>query len=161
MSIMLVLVHDNEMGAQKLVAHVQTLQKQQLLIVAEAAIVVRQADGRVIVKQVKSLVGSGMWGGAFWGLLIGLLFGQPWLGSAAGNTAENETLDCGLNAQFIEEIEQTIQRGNSALFLLVAYINQEKVLAELAKHDAKQLRINLSAGDEAKLCDTFGVVEGY
>gem|GEM_PF-2089296 len=54
------------------------LQKQHLIVLEDAAVVVRKQDGKV--KQAVSLVGTGALGGAFWGMLIGLLFLAPWLG---------------------------------------------------------------------------------
>jgi uncharacterized membrane protein len=51
--------------------------KQELIKLDDAAVVVRRADGQVKVKQATSLVGAGALGGAFWGMLIGLLFFMP------------------------------------------------------------------------------------
>jgi uncharacterized membrane protein len=50
------------------------LQKLQLISLADAAVIVRRQDGKVKVKQTVSLVGAGALGGAFWGMLIGMLF---------------------------------------------------------------------------------------
>jgi uncharacterized membrane protein len=60
------------------------LQKLQLISLFDAAVVVQKEDGKVNVKQAVSLVGVGALGGAFWGMLIGLLFFAPWLGRAIG-----------------------------------------------------------------------------
>ena len=58
------------------------LQKQHLISLEDASVVVRRQDGKVKVKQAVSLVGAGALGGAFWGMLIGILFWMPWLGLA-------------------------------------------------------------------------------
>jgi uncharacterized membrane protein len=60
------------------------LQKERLVTLDDAAVVVRRQDGKVKVNQATSLVGAGSLGGAFWGMLIGLLFFMPWLGLAVG-----------------------------------------------------------------------------
>ena len=62
------------------------LQKQQLITVSDAAIVVRKDDGKVKVKQAVSLVGAGAMGGAFWGMLFGVIFFVPLFGAIIGAT---------------------------------------------------------------------------
>jgi uncharacterized membrane protein len=157
MSVLLVVVCDNEVGSQKVIGQVQALQRQQLLIVSDAAIVIRQADEKTKVKQVNSLVGSGMWGGAFWGLLISMLFGCSLSGLVTGS---DQVSDCGLDTHFVNDVRYSIKLGYSALFLMIAYMDQDKVLAALTEHKANQFRIDLNSADEAKLRDAFGVVEG-
>ena len=74
MSELLVFAFDNPDGANAMVGTLQSLQKQQLIQLADAAIVVRKPDGKAKVKQLNSLVGAGALGGAFWGMLIGTFF---------------------------------------------------------------------------------------
>ncbi|MBX3061073.1 MAG: DUF1269 domain-containing protein, partial [Anaerolineae bacterium] len=117
---------------------------------------------KVKVKQANNLVGAGALGGAFWGLFIGLLFGVPWLGLAmgvAGGATAGKLSDCGLDDEFVKEVGRTIEPGHSALFLMVEYMTEDKVLPELARHKSTLLRTNLNSADEARLRDTFGVVE--
>ena len=47
-------------------------------MLSDAAVVIRRQYGHVKVKHAVSLVGNGALGGAFWGLLIGLIFWMPW-----------------------------------------------------------------------------------
>lgn len=162
MSTLLVFAFDNETGAPEMVGHIQALQRQQLITLSDAAAVIRRQDGKVKVKQANNLVGAGALGGAFWGLFIGLLFGAPWLGLAMGATggaAAGKLWDCGVDDEFIKEVGRTIEPGHSALFLMVAYMTEDKVLPELARHNATLLRTNLNSADEARLRDVFGVVE--
>jgi uncharacterized membrane protein len=162
MSILLVFAFDSETGAQKMVADVQALQRQQILTLSDAATVIRRRDGKVKIKQVNNLVGAGALGGAFWGLFIGLLFWTPWLGLEAGATAgtlAGKVADCGIADDFIQEVGATIKPGHSALFLMVAYMTEDKVLTALAQHHARLLRTNLSNEDESRLREVFGVVE--
>ena len=84
MSDLIVLAFNSEDGALKLRDKLLSMQKGHLIELADAAVVVRGQDGKAKVKQLHSLVGAGALGGAFWGMLIGLLFFMPWLGLAAG-----------------------------------------------------------------------------
>jgi uncharacterized membrane protein len=84
MSDLYVLAFKTETGAQEAAETIKDLQKQELITLEDAAIVVRREDGKVKVKQAQSLVGAGALGGAFWGMLIGLIFWMPWLGLAIG-----------------------------------------------------------------------------
>lgn len=63
---------DNPDGANAMVGTLQSLQKQQLIQLADAAVVVRKPDGKAKVR-LNSLVGAGALV-ACWGMLIGLLF---------------------------------------------------------------------------------------
>ena len=84
MSDLIVLTFKNETGAAEMRDTLVSLQKQKIVTLEDAAVVVRRQDGKVKVKQAVSLVGAGALGGAFWGMLIGLLFFAPWLGLAIG-----------------------------------------------------------------------------
>ncbi|KPK11023.1 MAG: hypothetical protein AMJ56_06860 [Anaerolineae bacterium SG8_19] len=123
------------------------LQKEELITLEDAAVVVRPQKGKPKVKQAQSLVGAGALGGAFWGMLIGLLFFAPWLGLVAGAVG---------GAIFIKEVGETIEPGHSALFLLVVKATRDKVLPELAKYNATILQTSLSEEDDAKLREAFG-----
>jgi uncharacterized membrane protein len=158
MSELLVFAFDNPDGANEMVGTIQSLQKQQLIQLADAAIVVRKPDGKAKVKQLNSLVGAGALGGAFWGMLIGLLFFMPWLGLAIGaisGAIAGKLSDVGIDDNFIKEVGATIEPNHSALFLMVQSMTEDKVFEALTAHKATLLRTNLSAEDEAKLREAF------
>lgn len=162
MSELIVFAFDNTDGAQNMIAGVKSLQKQQLITLADAAIVVRKDDGKPKVKQLNSLVGAGALGGAFWGMLIGLLFWAPWLGLAIGAAAgaiAGKFSDIGIDDDFIKEVGATIEPGHSALFLLVEDVTADKAIDALKEYHPTVLRTSLSAEDEAKLKEAFGDVE--
>ena len=162
MSELIVFAFQNENGAARMAEEMKSLQKQQLVTLSDAATVVRKEDGKVKVKQANDLVGPGALGGAFWGMLIGLLFMMPWLGLAIGavtGAIAGKVADIGIDDDFIKEVGETIQPGQSALFLLIEQWTEDKVLPELAGYDATILRTNLSAEAEAKLKAAFGAIE--
>jgi uncharacterized membrane protein len=71
---MVVLAFDSENGADQGRQKLVELNNQYVLNLVDAAEVVRHADGKVKVKNIRNLTGVGAMGGAFWGLIFGLLF---------------------------------------------------------------------------------------
>ena len=162
MSELIVLAFDNEEGALQMRDKLLDIRKHRMLQLADAAVVVRRQDGKVKVKQAVSLVGAGALGGAFWGMLIGLLFFAPWLGlaiGAASGALGGALSDYGVDDKFIKEVGAKIEPGHSALFLLVESWTEDKVLDEIAGFDAEVLQTSLSKEDEAKLKAAFGAEE--
>lgn len=162
MSDLIVLAFDSEDGALQARDRLAQLQKQELISLSDAAVVVRKPDGKPKVKQAVSLVGAGALGGAFWGMLIGLLFFAPWAGlalGALGGAIGGHFADVGVDDDFIKEVGNTIQPGHSALFLLVNSMTEDKVIPELKDMGAHVLQTNLSNEDEAKLRAAFGSEE--
>ncbi|MGD8806756.1 MAG: DUF1269 domain-containing protein [Chloroflexota bacterium] len=162
MSDLIVLVFDDEASAFQMRDKLLSLQKQQLISLGDAAIVVRQENGKPKVKQLQSLVGAGALGGAFWGMFIGLLFFAPWLGlvaGAVGGALSGKLTDIGVDDNFIKEVGQKIEPGQAALFLLVIQATADKVMPELQSYGARVLQTSLSNEDEQKLREAFGAQE--
>ncbi len=158
MSDLVVLAFDSEDGAFQMRDAMARMQKEHIVSLEDAAVVVRRQDGKVKVKQAQSLVGAGALGGAFWGMLIGLLFWMPWLGLAAGalgGAIGGHFTDVGVDDKFIKDVGNQIEPGHSALFLLIASSTPDKLLEEAGKFNATVIQTSLSAEDEAKLRDAF------
>lgn len=160
MSDMIVLRFPTLDGAEKMRDELKNLQKMHVIELEDAAVVVRPTDGKPKVKQAVSLVGTGALGGAFWGMLIGLLFFAPWLGliaGAVGGALGGKLTDIGVDDDFIKQVGQSIEPGNSALFLLVRSMTEDKVMPALESFDPAPtvLQTSLSEEDEAKLKSAF------
>ncbi|ELY94679.1 hypothetical protein C482_17945 [Natrialba chahannaoensis JCM 10990] len=159
---LIVLAFDSMDGAKDVRDELYELQKQELLQLDDAAVVVRKEDGHVKVKQARSLVGSGALGGAFWGLLIGIIFWMPWLGLAVGAASgalAGKFANVGVDDEFIDEVADTIEPGHSALFMLAHDISEERVVEDLASYDPEVIRTNLSPSDEDTLRQLFAAEE--
>jgi uncharacterized membrane protein len=162
MSDLIVVAFNTESGAQKLRKALVQMRKEELVELDDAAIVIRKPDGHAKVKQVDSLTGIGALGGAFWGLLIGLLFMMPWLGLAVGalaGAAGGHFTDIGVDDDFIKEVGNTIEPGHSAIFLLLRDTPPARLTAVLRESNGKILQTSLSKAEEAKLRATFGADE--
>ena len=159
MSNLIVFTFDNETEAERMRDELVKMQKQQIISLEDAAVVIRREDGKVKVKQAQSLVGAGALGGSFWGLLIGLLFWAPWLGLAIGaatGALAGGMSDVGVDDKFIKEVGEDIEPGHSALFLLVIESTPDKVMEGLQDFNPTIYQTSLSEEDDAKLRAAFG-----
>lgn len=162
MGCLLIFDFANQTGATQMIADVKSLQEQRLLTIADAATLLHQLDSKVKVRQVNSLVGEGALGGAFWGVLVGLLFMMPWMGLAIGavtGAVVGKFSDYGIDDRFLKKVGAVIEPGHSALFLVVEKMNEDKVFLQLARHQATVLRTNLSMEEETRLRSAFNAVE--
>ncbi|MGM0718278.1 MAG: DUF1269 domain-containing protein [Halobacteriota archaeon] len=151
-------------GAEAMRDRMYGLQKRELITIMDAAVVKRNEKGKAKVKQAHSLVGAGALGGAFWGMLIGLLFFAPWLGLLAGATSgalAGKLGDIGIDDDFIKEVRDSIDEGNSALFLLTQGGNLDRIKEELSdfEYEFDIMETNLTPEDEDRLRETFAAEE--
>ncbi|MGV2830426.1 DUF1269 domain-containing protein [Myxosarcina sp. GI1(2024)] len=154
MSELIVVSFDNELKADEVLHKLGQMQKEHLVDLEDAVVVIKNQKGKVKVKQAYDLVTSGAVGGGFWGSLIGLLFLHPLLGVAAGlatGALSGALTDIGINDEFIEDLGETIEPGTSALFLLVRKVTPDKVVEELRPFGGKLLQTSLSKSDETSL----------
>jgi uncharacterized membrane protein len=153
MSDLIVIGFSDEFKADEVLLDLRKLELDYLIDLDDAAIVVRNQNGKVRVKQTQELVASGALSGGFWGLLIGLMFFQPLLGivGAAVGALSGALTDIGIDDNFMRELGSTIEPGTSAIFILVRKSTPDKVLEDLSKFEGKVLQTSLSHEDEAKL----------
>lgn len=154
MSNLVVVGFDNELKADEVLHRVGELQREHLVDLDDAVVVIKNQKGKVKVKQSYDLVTSGAIGGGFWGSLIGLLFLHPLLGvtfGIASGALTGALTDIGIDDDFIKELGKTLESGTSALFLLVRKATPDKVLDELRPYGGKILKTSLSKSDEASL----------
>lgn len=153
MSDLIVIGFRDEFKADEVLLDLRKMEREYLIDLEDAALVVRKKDGRVQIKQTQELVTSGALSGGFWGLLMGLIFFHPMLAffGAAVGALSGALTDIGIDDNFIQELGNTIEPGTSAIFVLVRKSTPDKVLDDLSKFEGKVLRTSLSHEDEAQL----------
>lgn len=154
MADLVVIGYDDEFKAEEVRLTLAKLQKEHLIELEDAAVVVKNKDGKVKLKQAVDLAAAGAVSGSFWGLLIGLLFLSPLLGAvagAAGGAIGGALTDIGVDDNFMKELGATFEPGTSALFVLVRKVTPDKVLDEIAPFGGKVLRTSLSKDQENQL----------
>ena len=157
-----VLKFDTPAGASEMLELIQSLAKQHLITLQDAAIVSWQ-DGakKPKTKQMASLAGMGALDGAFWGMLFGLIFFIPLFGMAVGaamGALAGKFSDYGIDDDFIKSVREKVTEGTSGLFLMTSDAVMDKVTAAI-KEKGIQFELiasNLSNEQEEELRDAFG-----
>jgi uncharacterized membrane protein len=153
MSDLIVVGFKDEFKADEVMSELRRLQSEYLVDLEDAAVVVRNQEGKVKIKQAQELVATGALSGGYWGVLLSVLFFNPiftLVGAAAG-ALSGALSDIGINDDFMRDLGGTIEPGTSAIFVLIRKSTPDRVLADLSKFEGKVLRTSLSKEDEAKL----------
>ena len=156
MATLIAITYDKEKTGFDALDKLAELSKMQLITLADAAVAVKDQKGKVKVKQtLENQVsgGSAIWGG-FWGLLIGLLFLAPifWglMGALLGYIF-GKASDVGIDNKFIKQVGESLDLGQSALFIMVVEATTDKVLEEMSAFGGQVYQTSLSKEDEEKL----------
>lgn len=162
MSELVVVGFDNPEEADRVLVKLNSLQKEYLVDLEDAVVVVRDASGKVHLKQSVNLtalgVTSGLLSGSIWGGLVGLLFLNPLAGFVIGGAVgagagalSGSLSDYGIDDGFITSLGETIPNNSSALFVLIRKVQPEKVMAELQGLQGRVIKTSLSPEQEEKL----------
>jgi uncharacterized membrane protein len=159
MSELMVLGFENEAAADEFGTTLAQMQKDMIVQLQDAALVVRDEDGKPHVKHDNHLVGAGALGGAFWGMLFGLIFLMPFLGLAIGaglGALFGKMGKTGIDKQVLEQMGDAVPPGKAGWFLLIGQMTEDKFLAAVTGSGAKLVRSNLSHEQEEELKKAFG-----
>jgi uncharacterized membrane protein len=156
MSTLIVVGYKDIHKAEEVRLQLWKLQRDYLLDLEDAVVVVKDFKGKVKLHQAVNLTSAGAMNGGFWGALIGLIFLNPLLGLAVGASAgavSGALTDVGIDDNFMKELGATMTPGSSSLFVLLRNPSAapDKVLEELKGTGGTILKTSLSHEDEAKL----------
>jgi uncharacterized membrane protein len=157
---LVVLKFDTPDGADKALELAQSLQKQQLLELLDAAMVTwPKGKKKPKTRHLGDQTCRGAWFGAFWGMLLGFLFFMPFLGAAWGaavGAVGGHFADYGIGKDFLEQVRGKVKEGTSALFLLLGQVTADRVVeAFKAAPKFEIIATNLSREQEEKLREAF------
>jgi len=159
MASLTVLKFDTPEGAGQMLDKVKALQKQQLIVLQDAA-TVTWPEGKQSpkTKQMVNLAGIGALDGAFWGMLFGLIFFVPFFGMAVGaafGALGGKMRDYGIDDDFIKKVREQVTEGTSALFLLTSNAVMDKVTDALKGEKFELIASNLTKEQEDELMTAF------
>lgn len=150
---------DNPDGAQRAVARVESLARNGLVTVHDAAIVWWPPERRrPKLRQLNNLAGRGALSGAFWGMLFGLIFLIPLFGAAVGaaaGAAGGALADVGIDDDLIRQVRDRLTQGSSALFLMTSDAVVDRVKDAFGQEKPDLVFTNLSQEQEEKLREVF------
>ena len=109
-------------------------------------------------RQLNNLAGAGALGGAFWGMLLGLIFFVPLLGAAVAPRPAPSVVpsrDVGIDDDFIKGVRDQVTPGTSALFVMTSDAVLDKVKDAFASSNPELIFTNLTSAQEAALRDAF------
>jgi uncharacterized membrane protein len=148
-------------GADRMISRLEQLQRMEMIKIEDAAIVSwPEGQKKPRTRHLNNLAGMGAMDGAFWGLLLGLIFFVPILGMALGAAAgglSGAFADVGIDDDFIKQVREYVTEGTSALFLLSSGAVIDRVKEGVEDIDFELITTNLPKEEEDKLRETFAV----
>ena len=142
--------HKAEEVRQKILA----MQREYLIELGDAVVVVKDEKGHVKLNQMINLTATGAASGALWGTLIGFIFLAPLLGTAIGAASgalSGKLSDVGINDQFMKDAAGALQPNSAGLFLLIRKMTTDKVLADLRGVGGTLMQTSFDETQEAAL----------
>jgi uncharacterized membrane protein len=154
MSTLVVIGYESEIKAEEVRLALLKMQKEYLIDLRDAVVVVRDEKGKVRLRQMYNLTALGAASGGFWGTLIGMLFLNPLFGLAVGagwGAIAGALNDAGIDDKFMKNLADHLKPGSAALCVLVHQMTPDKVLEEIRPFGGTVIQTNLSHEDEDKL----------
>lgn len=162
-STVVIVTFDDKEKAGELLKSIQKMEKDNLVVLKDAAVVVKDDKGKVKVKETNEpSTGRGAAIGGSLGLVIGIVVGGPvgglLLGGALGAWAARKA-DLGIDNEKIKSVEEGMPNNSSALFLQIqAAAKKEWLIALIRDSGGKVVEINLDDTAEMELDEQM---EGY
>lgn len=158
MSELVVFGYESQAQAEEARNGLFKLSKEYLVTVSDAVVATAEPDGQIKLHQMVNLWAVGASGGAFWGLLAGILLFNPLIGVAAGAASgalAGALSDYGINDDFMRDVASVLQPGQAALFVLADRASSDRVIEAMANYGGRVLRTNLDRTQEQKLREVF------
>jgi len=151
---LVVIGYDDPFKADEVLNALNRLQKDHLIDLGDAAVVVKNKKEKIQFKHFRELAIKSEQKGSWWGVLLGTLFLHPGFGALLGESVgelSSSLIDFGIDDAFIKDLGATVRPDSSALFVLVRHADPDTVLEELKPFGGHVLRTSLCEADEAKL----------
>ncbi|KRD95889.1 hypothetical protein ASE63_12820 [Bosea sp. Root381] len=143
-----------EQQAEEVRNKVLSLQREYLIELGDAVVVVKNEAGHIKLNQLMNLTTTGAASGALWGTLIGFIFMAPLLGTALGAASGalgGRLSDVGINDKFMTDAAAALKPNTAGLFLLIRKMTTDKVLADLRGSGGTLISTSFDETKEAAL----------
>ncbi|SFH63028.1 DUF1269 domain-containing protein [Planctomicrobium piriforme] len=159
MATLAVIAYPNEETAEEVRLKLIKMQKDYLLDLRDAVVVVRDEQGKIRLRQMFNMTAAGAVTGGFWGTLVGMIFLSPLFGLAVGaawGAASGALTDIGIDDDFMKKLAETLTPGTAALCVLLHSEAPDKVVEEIRQFGGTVIKTNLSHENEDKLRVALG-----
>ena len=154
MSNLVVITFDDEQEAGKVLKTLRGIEKRGLLSLDDSAVVVKDAEGKVHVKnETDRGVKVGAVGGGLLGLVIAGVF-FPFaslIGGAIAGALVGKVADLGIDQKFVREVSAALTPGSSAIFVLVGEADPDIALAALKPYQGHVYHTSMATTAEQDL----------
>jgi uncharacterized membrane protein len=139
---------DDALRAQEALLASLRLHQRQAIRIEDAAIVSKDAAGRIRIHQTRDVgTAQGAMTGTWLGMLAGLIFMVPLVGAVLGAAAGGiwaRLRDVGISDGEMREMGERLDSGTAALFLLFEPLASTTLVRELHRFNGKVLRSTLA-----------------
>jgi uncharacterized membrane protein len=153
MNQLIVVAFDHFDDAKSAMASLRSLEREGRIRFEDTAIVQRDPDGTVHVKnEVSGTTETAAVVGAIVGGVLTFMF--PLAGAAVGaalGAAVGAAMDRGVSADFIDDVKKTLRPGRSALFLVIKQSDADALTAALRAFKGEVIQTNLDSETEDAL----------
>ena len=157
MSDLIVVTFANVEDAKNVRSDLRKLEREGILGLDDAAVIEKDANGKVHVHDEldKSVVVGALAGGllgtvlSFMFPLVGLVVG------AGGGALVGKLMDMGVDKDFIRDVSESLQPGNSALFVVVSGGSIDAAVAALRPYQGTLHQTTLPSDIESQLRDAL------
>jgi uncharacterized membrane protein len=146
---LIVAAFNEENQAEEVLGSLKKLDKENVIAILNAAVMKKDSKGKVRVRETEDVDSRrGAIFGAIAGGLVGLLGGPAGVvvgaaaGAAAGGVAANQ-IDMGFPNETLEELQESLKPGTSAVIALIQHEWVDQVVAELENLGAQLFRQTL------------------
>lgn len=151
--------------ATEFLSAVHGLASKQQLLLLDAVVVVKDAEGNTRVAETTDpSPGRAAMSGAVWAGLIGLLLGGPvgWVAGAAvgagAGAVTAKVVDTGVPDEWVAWFREAVQPGTSTIILLVAELHRDALIAETARFSGAELvYANVDVDTLGRLRESLGM----
>lgn len=156
MSDLIVMSFDSVATAEEVRGKVRGLQKQGLIALTDAAVISKDADGKINVHNEVSRetkVGAGV--GALMGALLTVVFPAGLLIGAVGGAAVGALVGNGVDKKFVEDVQNSLAPGSSALFIVLKGGDASAIRGVLEPYEGTLIQTTFDTDLEEQLRDAL------
>jgi uncharacterized membrane protein len=156
MSDLVAITFDGEGDAASALGSVRALEKDGRIGLEDTAIVTKDADGKVHVKnEMASGTETGAIVGGVLGAMLLVVFPVGLIGGAIVGGLIGRAAKPGIDGTFVKNVEDGLALGGSALFLLTKGGDPGLLIASMRQHQGQVVQTTLDDEEEAALRDSL------